>query len=46
VGAKTLITACPKCEIHYKCALQDERLKKEVNIEIKDLMSLVAQLVD
>jgi Fe-S oxidoreductase len=46
VGAKTLITACPKCEIHFKCALQDERLKKEVNLEIKDLMSLVAELVD
>ncbi|HEX9971704.1 MAG TPA: (Fe-S)-binding protein, partial [bacterium] len=46
VGAKTLITACPKCEIHFKCALQDERLKKEVNLEIKDLMSLVAGLVD
>lgn len=46
VGAKTLITACPKCEIHFKCALQDERLQKEVNLEIKDLMSLVASLVD
>lgn len=46
VGAKTMITACPKCEIHFKCALQDERLKKEVNLEIKDLMSLVASLVD
>lgn len=46
VGAKTLITACPKCEIHFKCALQDERLQKEVNLEIKDLMSLVAGLVD
>lgn len=46
VGAKTLITACPKCEIHFKCALQDERLQKEVNLEIKDLMSLVASLVE
>ncbi len=46
VGAKTLITACPKCEIHFKCALQDERLKKEVNLEIKDLVSLVAGLVE
>jgi heterodisulfide reductase subunit D len=46
VGAKTLITVCPKCEIHFKCALQDERLNKEVNLEIKDLMSLAATLVD
>ncbi len=46
VGAKTMITACPKCEIHFKCALQDDRLQKEVNLEIKDLMSLVASLLD
>lgn len=44
-GADTMITACPKCEIHYKCALQDEQLKKEVNLEIKDLVTLVSQLV-
>jgi len=44
-GAKTLLTACPKCEIHFKCALQDEKLQKEVNIEIKDLVSLAAEML-
>ena len=45
VGAKTLITACPKCEIHYKCALQDDLLKKEVDIEIKDLITLASEIL-
>ena len=46
VGANILLTACPKCEIHFKCALHDEKLKQEVNIEVKDLISLMASLVD
>jgi len=44
-GANTLITACPKCEIHFKCALQDDRLRQEVNLEIKDLISLAGEIV-
>ena len=44
-GAKTLITACPKCEIHYKCALQDDKLRDEVNLEIKDLITLASEAV-
>jgi Fe-S oxidoreductase len=42
--ADILITACPKCEIHYKCALQDKKLADEVKIEIKDLISLVSEV--
>jgi len=45
-GAKTLITACPKCEIHYKCAQQDKNLKVEVDIEVKDLITLVSELIE
>jgi len=44
-GAKTLITACPKCEIHFKCAQQDQKLKQEVDIEIKDLISLISEVI-
>ncbi len=32
-----LITACPKCEIHFKCAMNDENLDKNSRINIKDL---------
>lgn len=44
-GAKTLITACPKCEIHYKCALQDDKLREEVDLEVKDLVTLASEQV-
>lgn len=45
VGAKMLLTACPKCEIHFKCALQDEKLREEVNIEVKDLITLASEMM-
>lgn len=45
-GADLLVTACPKCEIHLKCALTDEKLKQEVNIEIKDLMSMISEIIE
>jgi heterodisulfide reductase subunit D len=42
-GAETLVTACAKCQIHFKCAMDDTRLGNEIEIEIKDLVSLVAE---
>ncbi|HDP98415.1 MAG TPA: (Fe-S)-binding protein [bacterium] len=45
VEADVLITACPKCEIHYKCALQDKKLKDEVQLEVKDLITLAAEVL-
>ena len=41
-GASVLLTACPKCEIHFNCALNDEALKDEVELEVTDLMSFAA----
>ena len=40
-GAEVLVTACLKCKIHFQCALQDGELGEELNIEIKDLATLV-----
>ncbi len=40
-GADLLVTACIKCQIHFKCALQDRQLGTDV--EIKDLAALVAE---
>ncbi len=42
-GSDTLITACPKCEIHLKCAMQDQNLGEEISIEIKDIATLAAE---
>jgi Fe-S oxidoreductase len=37
-GARTLITACPKCQIHLSCALSNV----ESDIEITDLYTYLA----
>jgi Fe-S oxidoreductase len=41
-GAETLITTCPKCAIHFKCALSGNGVVDEARIEIEDLGVLVA----
>ncbi len=38
IGAGTLITACPKCQIHFRCA----KAAFDLDIEITDLYDLVA----
>ena len=38
-GATLMVTACPKCNIHLRCALRDDECKTE--IEIVDLMVLL-----
>jgi len=37
-GADTLVTACPKCQIHFRCTKSAFDLK----IEITDLLDLLA----
>ncbi len=41
-GAQAMVTACLKCQIHFKCALMDERLRDAIDIEMVDLATLVA----
>jgi len=41
-GAGALVTACPKCEIHLGCALQDPTLREELGLRIVDLAVLAA----
>jgi heterodisulfide reductase subunit D len=42
-GSDTLITACPKCQIHFQCALLDKQLKEEVKFKIKDFTEVFAE---
>ena len=44
-GAETLVTACAKCQIHFKCAQNDPQLEDDLRIEIKDLTTLVAYAI-
>ena len=38
--------ACAKCQIHFRCAMDDARLGDELGIEVKDLITLVAEALD
>jgi heterodisulfide reductase subunit D len=38
-GADTLVTACPKCQIHLSCALNNI----DLDLKIKDLTTLIAE---
>ncbi len=42
-GADLLVTACPKCQIHFECTKMDETLPEKSRIEIKDLSIVAAQ---
>jgi hypothetical protein len=37
-----LLTFCPKCQIHLKCALNDGRLNEELDLQIQDVTVLAA----
>ena len=41
-GASTLITACPKCQTHLTCALNDVKL----NLQIKDIHTYLSERID
>ena len=41
-GAEVLATACPKCQIHFRCAMKDPNLGGEIEIEMRDVAELVA----
>jgi Fe-S oxidoreductase len=42
-GAEMLVTACQKCQIHFKCAQLDPLLGEELSIQIRDLTTLIAE---
>jgi Fe-S oxidoreductase len=42
-GADVLVTTCLKCQIHFRCAMQDHDLDSRVPVEITDLITLVAE---
>ena len=40
-GAKTMVTACPKCQIHFRCTGCGEEIDR-VDIEVTDFVNVVA----
>lgn len=44
-GSNLLVTACPKCQIHLQCAMEDPFLGKELKMEMMDLTGLLAKTI-
>ncbi len=44
-GADLLITACIKCQIHLKCAQNDPILGEDIQINIRDLTTIIADQI-
>jgi len=43
--AEIMITACPKCQIHLKCAQKEKNSDNVASIEIRDMCSFVSELL-
>ena len=41
-GSGQMITSCVKCQIHFKCAQNDPLLGNDLEIEIQDLTTIIA----
>jgi heterodisulfide reductase subunit D len=44
-GSDLLVTACPKCQIHLRCAMEDPFLADEISMEMMDLTSVLAKTI-
>ncbi|MFO7962559.1 MAG: hydrogenase iron-sulfur subunit [Desulfobacterales bacterium] len=44
-GSDLLVTACPKCQIHLGCAMEDPFLGDELRIQMKDLTGIIAETI-
>jgi Fe-S oxidoreductase len=44
-GAELLVTACPKCQVHFRCTMNDPNLKEEIEIEMRDVAELVEEAI-
>ena len=40
-----LVTACPKCQIHLRCAMEDPFIGEELNTRMMDLVSVLARTI-
>jgi heterodisulfide reductase subunit D len=44
-GSDLVITACPKCQIHLRCAMEDPFLGEELRMDMMDLTSALAKTI-
>jgi len=44
--AEMLVTACPKCQLHFNCLLRELKdTPSKINVEVADLVNVVAKLM-
>jgi Fe-S oxidoreductase/coenzyme F420-reducing hydrogenase delta subunit len=44
-GSDMIVTACPKCQVHLTCAMEDPFKEARKGMDVKDLVSLVAETI-
>ena len=44
-GADLMVTGCPKCQIHLRCAMKDPFRGPSLQMEMLDLVSLMADTI-
>jgi Fe-S oxidoreductase len=44
-GANLLVTACPKCQIHLQCAMEDPIHGNALKMEMADLTSIIRRTI-
>jgi len=44
-GSDLLVTACPKCQIHLRCAMEDPFLGELLEMEMTDLTGIIAETI-
>ena len=44
-GSDLMVTSCPKCQIHLRCAMEDPFRGEELRMDMADLASVVAQTI-
>jgi Fe-S oxidoreductase len=44
--AEVMVTSCPKCQIHYRCAMKDPNLGDEIKIDMKDIAEIVVEALE
>ncbi len=45
IGSDLMVTSCPKCQIHLRCAMEDPFLGSDLSMETADLTSIIAKTI-
>lgn len=42
-GSNLMVTACPKCRVHLSCAMRDANRRQDLQLQIRDFSSVMAE---